>query len=379
MGGGRAPAGGFRGPGGESRGAMPRIVPAFRRIRPRSRPPDRFDLTAVPVPRLSPRDPARVVRPRAVDRMSNADTPALSAAPAALPPGMALGIAAMVAAALAMSISPSLVRLADVGPFASAFWRVGLALPVLWGWMRGEDARAPSAPPGRASFTRPTVLAGLVFAGDLFFWHLSVMNTTVANATFFATCAPIWVVLFGWLIFGQRVGRPVLAGLGLCVLGGAALVAQSFAFNPAHAAGDGLGIVTGVFFGLYFLAVGAARRRTGAARVTFEMSIVAALVLLATALALEPHLLPRSASGWAVLLVLALVSHAGGQGLLSVALGRLPAAFSSLVIFLEAIAAAAVAWGMLGEAVVPVQVVGGAFILVGIWVARPRPTATPVP
>ena len=328
-----------------------------------------------------PRDPARVVRPRAVDRMPNADTSALPAAPAAFPPGTALGIAAIAAAALAMSISPTLVRLADVGPFASAFWRVALALPVLWAWMRAEEAehRTSAAPagtmpakPGRARFTRPTILAGLAFGGDLFFWHLSVMHTTVADATFFATCAPIWVVLFGWLLLGQRVGRPVLMGLGLCMLGGAALVAQSFAFNPAHAVGDALGIVTGVFFGLYFLAVGAARARTGAGRVTFETSVVTALVLLTAALILEAHLLPRSAHGWAVLLALALVSHAGGQGLLTVALGRLPAAFSSLVIFLEAVAAAAVAWAVLGEAVTPVQAFGGVAILAGLWTARPR-------
>ncbi|WP_305069248.1 DMT family transporter [Lichenibacterium dinghuense] len=310
--------------------------------------------------------------------MLDADTPALPAAPAALPPGVALGIAAMVSAALAMSISPSLVRLADVGPFASAFWRVALALPVLWAWMRAEEAQAPAGAP-RARFTRPTLLAGLVFAGDLFFWHLAVMKTTIANATFFATCAPIWVVLFGWLLLGQRVGGPVLSGLGLCVLGGAALVAQSLAFDPAHAVGDGLGIVTGVFFGLYFLAVGAARVRTGAARVTFEMSVVTALLLFAAALLLEPHLLPRSAYGWAVLLALALVSHAGGQGLLSVALGRLPAAFSSLVIFLEAVAAAGIAWAVLGEAVTPVQAAGGVVILAGIWIARPRPSAAVAP
>ena len=314
--------------------------------------------------------------------MSNADTPALPAAPAALPPGVALGIVAMVVAALAMSISPSLVRLADVGPFASAFWRVALALPVLWAWMRGEEARPPAAGGaadlGRARFTWPTILAGLVFAGDLFFWHLSVMKTTVANATFFATCSPIWVVLFGWLLFGERVARPVLKGLGLCLLGGAALVAQSFAFNPAHAAGDALGIVTGVFFGLYFLAVGAARSHTGAGRVTFEISIVASLALLAAALVLEPHLLPRSAYGWGVLLALALVSHAGGQGLLSVALGRLPAAFSSLVLFLEAMAAAVVAWAVLGEAVTPLQMLGGIVILAGLWIARPRPISTAV-
>ncbi len=287
---------------------------------------------------------------------------------------IASGVAIMVVAALAMSVSPSLVRLADVGPFASAFWRVFLALPVLWVWMRREEAAVSGAagPLSRPRFTIPTVLAGLCFAGDLFFWHLSVMHTTIANATFFATTAPIWVVLFGWLFLRQAVGKLVLLGLGLCVLGGTALVAQSFAFNPSHILGDGLGLVTGIFFGLYFLAVGAARGRSGAARVTFELSLIAAAILLCVALAFEPRLIPKAASGWGVLLILALVSHAGGQGLLSVALGRLPAAFSSLVIFFEAIAAAAFAWLLLGEAVTPVQVLGGVVIIIGIWIARPR-------
>jgi drug/metabolite transporter (DMT)-like permease len=46
--------------------------------------------------------------------------------------------------------------------------------------------------------------------------------------------------------------------------------------------------------------------------------------------------------------------------------------FSSLVIFLEAIAAALFGWLILAEALTPIQGLGGALILVGIWAARPR-------
>ena len=79
-----------------------------------------------------------------------------------------------------MGASPIFVRLADVGPFTSAFWRVTLALPVLYAWMRLADR------PERASerFSRAAILAGLAFAGDLFFWHLAIVHTSVANATF---------------------------------------------------------------------------------------------------------------------------------------------------------------------------------------------------
>ena len=78
-----------------------------------------------------------------------------------------------------------------------------------------------------------------------------------------------------------------------------------------------------------------------------------------------------------MLIALALISQVAGQGLLAFALGTLPATFSSLVIFLEAIAAAAMAWFFLHETVGPLQWVGGLLILAGIWVARPRPASAP--
>jgi drug/metabolite transporter (DMT)-like permease len=280
------------------------------------------------------------------------------------------GIIAMLGAAFAMSISPTLVRFADVGPLSSAFWRVFLAVPVLYMWMRAEESR-PGQGKGK-TWSVPILLTGAFFAGDLLLWHLAIMRTSIANATFFATMAPLWVVIFGWLFLRQRVGTTTLAGLGLCIVGGSALVYQSLGLNPAHALGDALAIGTGVFFGLYFLTVGAARKETGAARVTFEMSLITIVILVVAALVVEGDILPQSGKGWAVLFALALVSHAGGQGLLSVALGRLPTVFSSLVIFLEAVAAAGFAWLLLDEPVSLLQALGGAVILYGIWVARPR-------
>ena len=243
-----------------------------------------------------------------------------------------------------------------------------LALPALWLWMRWSEAEAPA----QARFSLPVVLAGLAFAGDLLFWHSAILRTSVANATFFATTAPIWVVAFSWMLFGRITGRETLIGLALCLLGGAALVAQSLRLRPKNTHNNTNRQATGVFFGLYFLAVEAARRRTGAARVTFEATVVTAAILFVVAMAAEGRLAPSSLAGLGALLGMSWVSHAGGQGLLSVALGRLPATFSSLVIFLEAVAAALFAWALLGEPISAVQALGGALIMAGISVARPR-------
>ena len=290
--------------------------------------------------------------------------------PPPLPSSFSTAIAALVLGAVAMGVSPVFVRIADVGPFTSAFWRLALALPLLWGWVRFEGRE--TAVPWRPSL--PVVLAGLSFAGDLFFWHLAIFRTSVANATFFATTAPLWVVIVGWALFHTPATRATLIGLGLCLAGGAALVGRSLAIETAHVTGDVFGMATGLFFGLYFLAVQAARASgLGAARVTFDLSLIAALVLLAVALCFETRFWPQSPGGWAALLAMAWISHAGGQGLLSIALGRLPVVFSSLVIFLEAIAAAIFGWLILSEPVSAVQGAGGLLILLGIWAARPRP------
>ena len=226
--------------------------------------------------------------------------------------GVFAPVAALVAGAVAMGASPIFVRLADVGPFTSAFWRVALALPLLYAWTRIADGPAPA---GRR-FAKPAILSGLAFAGDLFFWHLAIVHTSVANATFFATCAPIWVVLFGWLLFRERAKANVLVGLGLCLVGGAALLAQSFELKPAGALGDLFGVATGIFFGLYFLAVQAARRKTSAARLTFEATVVTAVILFFVALVAERSMLPVTLRGLAALLAMAWISHTGGQGLL---------------------------------------------------------------
>jgi drug/metabolite transporter (DMT)-like permease len=300
-----------------------------------------------------------------------------SAAPSVTPVRSTFGPAflALLGGALAMGASPIFVRLADVGPFASAFFRVLLALPVLYAWMRVEETKA-AVPDTAPLFSLPVIATGFAFAADLFFWHLSITNTTVANATFFATMAPRWVVVFGWLIYRRRPSRNALAGLGLCLIGGLALVGQSLAFASGHLVGDGLAVVTAVFFGLYFLTVEKARLRHRAARVTFYMSVVAAAVLAVVALwatiGLGQRLLPASALGWLTLFGLAWICHVGGQGLLSIALGSLPVTFSSLVIFLEGVAAAVLGWLILNEPVSLLQAVGGLVIVAGIWIARPR-------
>ncbi|MFG1380104.1 DMT family transporter [Xanthobacter versatilis] len=286
-------------------------------------------------------------------------------------PRLAFGIATLTLGALAMGASVLFVRQADVGPFASAFWRVGLALPVLAAWAALAEGRRAFRP------DRASLLAGGFFAGDLVFWHLAILGTTVANATVLATTSPVWITAFAVLVLRQNVSRAGWTGLGLCGLGALALVGRSWQFDPSHLPGDAAGLVTALFFAGYFLALSRARHTRSAAAATLVSTAATAAILFVVAILAEPTLWPSSTGGVAALVALALVAQVGGQGLMAVGLALVPPAFGALVFFLEVVSAAVLGALLLHEPIGALQAVGGLLILGGLVVARPRQADKP--
>jgi drug/metabolite transporter (DMT)-like permease len=277
-------------------------------------------------------------------------------------------LVALFAGATCIALSPIFVRVSEAGPTATAFWRVALAVPVLW-ILYLMKSRAKTQ---RYSGKWPLLLAaGFAFAGDLGFWHTSIKLTSVANSTLLANLASIFVTLAAWVFLRQRPGGLFLAGLAAALAGVALLVHTSLEFSSTGLAGDALGVVTAMFYAGYILAVKGLRER---GETTLHLmavtTTITALFLFPVAAASGEQMLPASAFGWWMLIGLALVSHAAGQGLIAYALAHLPAAFSSVSLLFQPVMAALFAWVLLSEALVPLQMLGGLVVLVGIYLAR---------
>ena len=167
-----------------------------------------------------------------------------------------LAFAGLLIGGCAIAFAPILVRLADTGPVASAFWRCALAAPLLWAWafhVRGAEVVNARVPP------MALIGAGLFFAADLGVWHFSILYTSVANSTLLANLAPIFVTLAGWLLWKQKVTGTFLAGMVLAIGGMFVLVGPNFAVGGTKLLGDALGALTGVFYAGYMLSIKAAR------------------------------------------------------------------------------------------------------------------------
>lgn len=302
--------------------------------------------------------------------------PALSTPVAALQQPAAPALAmflALLLGATCIGFSGIFVRFADVGPAAAGFWRMAFALPVLGLWM-GLEQRRPGRPAATAGALLPIALAGIAFGVDVVLYNASLAFTTIANASLLGNLSPVAVVLGGWLLFAERPSRRILGALALALGGALMLVLPKFTGSAAPAPGslfgDSLAIGAAVSYAAYILAVRRARDRAEAGRISLISSAICAVFCLAAALALGETIIPASLTGWLAVIALGLVSHALGQGLITLSLGHYGASAASLVMVWPALVSVLAAWAIFGEQPSPAQAFGGVAILAAVLMVR---------
>ena len=251
---------------------------------------------------------------------------------------------AVVIGALILGATTAALREIDIGSTAAGFWRVALALPILL-VLTAISTKSTWQLPSIHKWL-PLVVAGACFAGDLIFWHLSLIHTTLGNATFLATLSSLWVPLTAFLILRQRLSPVFLFGL-TCALGGSGvLVASHLSIGTGSWTGDLYGLLTGFFFTGYLLAVGRCRETLSTADTMLYSSALCALILLPFMLfaniAVGESMIPTSLTGWLSVLALAWLAHLLGQGLVAFGVGRLNTSLAAVILCLEGVGAMAV-------------------------------------
>ncbi|MBC7770715.1 MAG: DMT family transporter [Phycisphaerales bacterium] len=281
-------------------------------------------------------------------------------------------LAVLVGAAL-IGLAPIGVRLSELPPVATNMWRFIFALPILALWA-AHDKPADGRDRGLL------LIAGVFFALELSLWAASLTKTTVANATLLTNMTPIFAALFGWLLLKERIAPSVLFGGAVALVGAVLLAIGRSAAGPASGEEGWLGdiMATGSAFGYaaYLLMVRSIGKRVGVGGVMFWAGLSGVAVTFALALLLGEPLLPHSLQGWLILIGLGVVTQVGGQGLIAYGVGRLPILVSTVLLWMQPLAAAALSWIIFGEALGPIAFAGAAFILAGLFVvqrARAKP------
>lgn len=218
---------------------------------------------------------------------------------------------------------------------------------------------------------RDLLSAAIVGVGGLainnYLYFEAIHLTSVATALLLQYQAPILVALYAALVQRQRPSGRLLLSLGMA-LAGCALVVRVYepnVFRP-NLLGVLAGLGTAVAFAFYILASRAALRRMGAWTLLAYAYLFAGLTWSA---ALPPwKILAQGfpAEMWGAFLAVATLGTVVPFGLFINGLKYLPPTQASIAAMLEPVVAVVAAFFLLGETLLPLQLLGGGMVLLGV-------------
>lgn len=275
---------------------------------------------------------------------------------------------ALIMGIICLSFSAMFGKWANAPGPVIGFYRIGLAtlilLPVYLYRKRKLGVKFP-----RSVLLFP-ILGGIFTALDHGVWNSSLRFTSAANATLLGNTAPLWVALFSWLVFRQKLRGLFWVGLAFALGGAAIVLGSDFIRHPTIGLGDLLAMAAGVFYAGYFLVTERGRERLDTLSYVWLVDLVAAFTLLVISLVMKMPLTGYPTQSWLAFLGAALVSQVGGYLSIGYALGHLPASIVSPTLIGQPVVTALLAIPLLGEALRTEQWLGGLVVLTGIYLVH---------
>jgi drug/metabolite transporter (DMT)-like permease len=296
-----------------------------------------------------------------------------------IPPLLAIAFAI-----LAVSTASIFIRYAqrEAPSLVIAAWRLSVATlvlaPIALTRQRAELRALKRSELGLA------LLSGVFLALHFATWISSLEYTTVASSVVLVSTTPLWVALLSPFTIKEPIGRFVLTGMILALVGGTVVglsdtctweagrlacpALSEFVHGQAFL-GDLLS-VSGAMAAAAYLVIGR-RLRAKMSLISYVFLVygMAAVVLVGIMLAagLSPFGYSPGIYLWFVLL--ALVPQLIGHSTFNWALGYLSAAYVSITLLGEPIGSTILAFLLLEETPTVLKIAGGILILGGIYVA----------
>ncbi|MBA1376008.1 DMT family transporter [Sphingomonas ursincola] len=272
--------------------------------------------------------------------------------------GGILAILALILANVALATGPLFVRMADTGPVSAGFWRLTLALPVLF--LIARQQREPMTG-YRTSIWWLLVLSGIAFALDLASWNFGIERTKLANSTLFGNMGSVMLVVYGFVIGRVWPHRAELGAVAFAILGAGLLMGSSYELDVRNLVGDLFCLLAGVLYVVYLLSIRHVRGEMGSWSVLVWSTIFGIGPMLCIAVLLGEPVWPTD---WTPVLLLALVCQLFGQGAMVYAVSHFSPVVLGIALLSQPAIAALIGWRVFGETLSLFDTIG--MVLIGV-------------
>lgn len=284
-------------------------------------------------------------------------------------------LAAIVAVTL-IGISPIFVKITDIGPNATGFYRMFFSLGFLVTWSAMTDKHHSYE---QLSFGRSLVLAvlsGLFFSLDLACWHVALHHTEVVTASLFTNMMPVFMPLLIWVVYSQAPDWRFMIAVGIAILGAAIVTGEGFTLDHSSLKGNILAILAAFFYACYILVVSKLRKFMPVAKVMTWTTFFCSLFMLLFSILADEKIIPSTLNDWIGILALAFLVQSGGQVLLTYAMGYLSEQMISLLVLLSTFVSGIAGWLVFNEAISLIQFTGAVIVIGAIIYANYIETLT---
>jgi drug/metabolite transporter (DMT)-like permease len=275
---------------------------------------------------------------------------------------------ALVLGLITLGFSAILVRTADAPGTVTSFYRMALAAcivgPFFWREYRKHRKTLTPQAIGLA------VLGGFLFGMDLTFWSTGITISGATNPTLMANTAPLWVGLGSLLIFREKQNVLFWIGLALAMLGAGVVLGEDLSQGNTLGLGTFYGLVAAIFYGIYMLVSQRGRARATTLIYFWLTTTSSAVTLFFVNLIFRRPFLGYNQITFLNFLVLAILVQVIGWLILNYAQGFLPASVVSPTLLGQPVLTALIATAFLGEILTTWHIVGGASVLIGVYLVH---------
>jgi len=287
-------------------------------------------------------------------------------------------MAALAVAVVAVSTSAILVRWSTAPSVVKAFYRVvfttALLLPWALGNYRGEFRQI------RGRDLLVATLTGVALALHFVSWFESLRHTSVAASVTLVQSQPLFVAVGAWALLDERLTKRMLVGIGVALVGAAAmslgdpllaalgLINDGGGLSGTSTYGNLLALVGAVMAAAYVLAGRSLRQRISLVPYVVVVYLACSAALLAIAVGQGAPLVDYPRREWLLFLGMAIGPGIFGHTVINWALAHLESGIVSVSLLGEPVGSTLLAVLLLpGEIPTPTTVVGGTVVLFGIY------------
>ena len=269
------------------------------------------------------------------------------------------------------------VKISDLRPVATGFYRVLFSIPILYPLLKFEKGNHLSIRDKSLIF-----VAGMFLAGDLILWNISFHYTTVANANLVANLVPFAIVPAAYFIYKEKnsklldgnykekISRNFLISLMVTLIGLVVLIEGKGDLSNGSLYGDMLAFATSIFYAIFLLIVYKVREKASAIQVMYYSAYGSIVVLLISSLLMEGVSYPNDFEALWPLLGLAIFSQILGQGGLSYVLGGISVNLAAVLVLMQPVISAILSYFIFYETLTAQEMFGIFIVLTGIFLVK---------